>query len=120
MIGYSETRTSSNTGTNACGRLLRVDDGTGYQTFAYDRLGNVAENTRTIALPFEDLVAADLMFSASLSKHPMDVSSYDAVEFRDFKSQYATVADCKSATTEAVGLIAWGLFDCIYGDNVFN
>jgi len=46
------------------------------------------------------LVAADLMFSASLSKHPMDVSSYDAVEFRDFKSQYATVADCKSATTE--------------------
>ncbi|MBO4740146.1 MAG: hypothetical protein J5605_00720, partial [Bacteroidales bacterium] len=45
-----------NTGTNACGRLLRVDDGTGYQTFAYDRLGNVAENTRTIALPFEDSV----------------------------------------------------------------
>ena len=75
-----------NTSTNACGRLLRVDDGTGYQTFAYDRLGNVAENTRTIALPFEDLVAADLQS--------------DAVEFRDFKSQYATVADCKSATTE--------------------
>jgi YD repeat-containing protein len=48
--------TVSNTGTNACGRLLRVDDGTGYQTFAYDRLGNVAENTRTIALPFEDSV----------------------------------------------------------------
>ncbi|MBR4199401.1 MAG: hypothetical protein IKQ94_11590 [Bacteroidales bacterium] len=48
--------TTSNTGTNACGRLLRVDDGTGYQTFAYDRLGNVAENIRTIALPFEDSV----------------------------------------------------------------
>ena len=44
--------TSSNTGTNACGRLLRVDDGTGYQ----DRLGNVVENTRAIALPFEDSV----------------------------------------------------------------
>jgi YD repeat-containing protein len=42
--------------TNACGRLLRVDDGTGYQTFAYDRLGNVAENIRAIALPFEDSV----------------------------------------------------------------
>ena len=48
--------TASNTATNACGRLLRVDDGTGYQTFAYDRLGNVAENTRAIALPFEDSV----------------------------------------------------------------
>jgi RHS repeat-associated protein len=48
--------TSSNTATNANGRLLRVDDGTGYQTFAYDRLGNVAENTRAIALPFEDSV----------------------------------------------------------------
>ena len=45
-----------NTSTNACGRLLRVDDGTGYQTFAYDRLGNVAENIRAIALPFEDSV----------------------------------------------------------------
>ncbi|MBO7541291.1 MAG: hypothetical protein J6T33_06495, partial [Bacteroidales bacterium] len=44
------------TATNACGRLLRVDDGTGYQTFAYDRLGNVAENIRAIALPFEDSV----------------------------------------------------------------
>ena len=44
------------TATNACGRLLRVDDGTGYQTFAYDRLGNVAENIRTMALPFEDSV----------------------------------------------------------------
>ena len=44
------------TGTNACGRLLRVDDGTGYQIFAYDRLGNVAENIRAIALPFEDSV----------------------------------------------------------------
>ena len=48
--------TASNTATNACGRLLRVDDGTGYQIFAYDRLGNVAENTRAIALPFEDSV----------------------------------------------------------------
>ena len=48
--------TSSSTGTNACGRLLRVDDGTGYQIFAYDRLGNVAENIRAIALPFEDSV----------------------------------------------------------------
>ena len=44
------------TGTNSNGRLLRVDDGIGYQTFAYDRLGNVAENTRAIALPFEDSV----------------------------------------------------------------
>ena len=42
--------------TNACGRLLRVDDGTGYQIFSYDRLGNVAENIRAIALPFEDSV----------------------------------------------------------------
>ncbi|MBR5029193.1 MAG: hypothetical protein IKX51_08235, partial [Bacteroidales bacterium] len=48
--------TTSNTATNACGRLLRVDDGTGYQIFAYDRLGNVAENIRAIALPFEDSV----------------------------------------------------------------
>ena len=44
------------TGTNACGRLLRVDDGTGYQIFSYDHLGNMAENTRAIALPFEDSV----------------------------------------------------------------
>ena len=35
-----------------------------------------------------------------LSKHSQNVSSYDAVELRDFKSQYATVADYKSATTE--------------------
>ncbi|MBR5028494.1 MAG: RHS repeat protein, partial [Bacteroidales bacterium] len=48
--------TTSNTGTNACGRLLRVDDGSGYQIFSYDKLGNVAENTRAIALPFEDSV----------------------------------------------------------------
>ncbi|MBR4199397.1 MAG: RHS repeat-associated core domain-containing protein [Bacteroidales bacterium] len=45
-----------NTATNACGRILRVDDGTGYQIFAYDHLGNVAENIRAIALPFEDSV----------------------------------------------------------------
>ena len=30
----------------------------------------------------------------------------DAVEFRDFKSQYATVADCKSATTEKRSIFA--------------
>ena len=42
--------------TNACGRLLRVDDGTGYQIFSYDKLGNISENFRTFALPFEDSV----------------------------------------------------------------
>ncbi len=41
---------TSNTGTNACGRLLRVDDGTGYQFFSYDKLGNVSENIRTFAV----------------------------------------------------------------------
>ena len=44
------------TATNACGRLLRVDDGTGYQTFSYDKLGNISGNLRTFALPFEDSV----------------------------------------------------------------
>ncbi len=44
------------TATNACGRLLRVDDGTGYQIFSYDKLGNISENIRTFALPFEDSV----------------------------------------------------------------
>ena len=39
-----------NTATNACGRLLRVDDGTGYQIFSYDKLGNVSENIRTFAV----------------------------------------------------------------------
>ena len=38
------------TATNACGRLLRVDDGTGYQIFSYDKLGNVSENIRTFAV----------------------------------------------------------------------
>ena len=46
--------TTCHTATNACGRLLRVDDGTVYQILAYDRLGNVAENIRAMALPFED------------------------------------------------------------------
>lgn len=44
------------TATNACGRLLRVDDGTGYHIFSYDKLGNISENIRTFALPFEDSV----------------------------------------------------------------
>ena len=44
------------TATNACGRLLRVDDGTGYRIFSYDKLGNISENFRTFALPFEDSV----------------------------------------------------------------
>ena len=46
------------------------------------------------------LVVADLLLSASLSKHPMDVYSYATEEHRDFKSLYKTVADCKSATTD--------------------
>lgn len=46
------------------------------------------------------LVVANLLLSASLSKHPMDVYSYATEEHRDFKSLYKNVADCKSATTE--------------------
>ena len=47
---------TADTATNANGRLLRVDDGTGYQIFSYDKLGNISENIRTFALPFEDSV----------------------------------------------------------------
>ena len=46
------------------------------------------------------LVVANLLLSASLSKHPMDVYSYATEEHRDFKSLYKNVADCKSATTD--------------------
>ncbi len=31
-----------------------MDDGTGYQIFSYDKLGNISENIRTFTLPFED------------------------------------------------------------------
>lgn len=48
------------------------------------------------------LVVANLLLSASLSKHPMDVYSYATEEHRDFKSLYKNVADCKSATTDMI------------------
>ena len=49
------------------------------------------------------LVVANLLLSASLSRHPMDVYSFATEEHRDFKSLYKNVADCKSATTEKYG-----------------
>jgi hypothetical protein len=45
------------------------------------------EKNRAISLPFEDLVAADLMFSASLSKHPMDIY-YSPLRYRNIHRMF--------------------------------
>ena len=52
------------TATNACGRLLRVDDGTGYQIFSYDKLG-VSSYSRFV---FQCLQAAALGIGCGFSQ----------------------------------------------------
>ena len=41
-------------GNNSKGRIVLLEDGSGFQTFKYGKLGEVIENIRTFALPFEN------------------------------------------------------------------
>ena len=43
----------STAGNNGKGRVVMQEDGSGWQTFKYGKLGEVTENIRTFALPFE-------------------------------------------------------------------
>ncbi|MBR6064695.1 MAG: hypothetical protein IKP54_11145 [Bacteroidales bacterium] len=44
----------STAGNNGKGRVVMQEDGSGWQTFKYGKLGEVTENIRTFALPFEN------------------------------------------------------------------
>ena len=50
MTGNDVTYTYGTTGTGR-GRITKIEDGAGMQEMAYDALGNVTDETRTIALP---------------------------------------------------------------------
>ena len=39
---------------NGAGRIIYQEDGSGWQKFSYDALGNISENIRTFVLPYED------------------------------------------------------------------
>ena len=43
----------STTGDNCRGRVVLLEDGSGFQTFKYGRLGEITENSRTLTPPFE-------------------------------------------------------------------
>ena len=45
--------TSANANINAVGKVTRMEDGGGWQTLKYGKLGEVIENIRTFALPYE-------------------------------------------------------------------
>ena len=45
--------TLADTATNAAGRVILREDGSGWQAFKYGKLGEVTEETRTFALPYE-------------------------------------------------------------------
>ena len=45
--------TASDTAINAVGKIKFQEDGSGFQTFKYGKLGEVTENIRSFALPFE-------------------------------------------------------------------
>ena len=45
--------TASDTAINAVGKIKFQEDGSGFQTFKYGKLGELTENIRTFALPFE-------------------------------------------------------------------
>ena len=46
--------TASDTSINAVGKVIFQEDATGWQSFKYGKLGEVTENIRTFAFPFED------------------------------------------------------------------
>ena len=46
--------TASDTAINAVGKIKFQEDGSGFQTFKYGKLGELTENIRTFALPFEN------------------------------------------------------------------
>ena len=46
--------TMADTATNAVGKIKFQEDASGFQTFKYGKLGEVTENIRTFALPFEN------------------------------------------------------------------
>ncbi len=46
--------TNSDTAINAVGRVIFQEDASGWQSFKYDKLGNISENIHTFAYPFED------------------------------------------------------------------
>ena len=45
--------TASNANINAVGKVILQEDASGWQTFAYGKLGEVTGNTRTFTLPYE-------------------------------------------------------------------
>ena len=45
--------TTTDAATNAVGKIIFQEDASGFQTFKYGKLGEVTENIRTFALPFE-------------------------------------------------------------------
>ena len=50
---YYQYGTSADANINAVGKVVRQEDASGWQTFKYGKLGEVTENIRTFALPFE-------------------------------------------------------------------
>lgn len=46
--------TASNANINAVGKVILQEDASGWQTFAYGKLGEITENVRTFVLPFEN------------------------------------------------------------------
>ena len=46
--------TMADAGINAVGKVIFQEDASGWQTFSYGKLGEVIENIRTFALPFDD------------------------------------------------------------------
>ena len=50
---HYEYGTSSDANINAVGKIILQEDASGWQTFSYGKLGELIENIRTFALPFE-------------------------------------------------------------------
>ena len=51
---HYEYGTAADTNTNAVGKVVLQEDASGWQTFSYGKLGEVTQNIRTFALPFEN------------------------------------------------------------------
>ena len=51
---HYEYGTAANASINAVGRVIFQEDGSGWQTFKYGKLGEVTENIRTFVLPYEN------------------------------------------------------------------
>ena len=51
---HYEYGTSSDANINAVGKVVLQEDASGWQTFSYGKLGELVENNRTFALPFEN------------------------------------------------------------------